>query len=248
MKWICIAVVACCVCMVHLSSQLEAQVRSTLSVLDLAIKRQAAKHVSATDDKVKRSRYHQLTECLPLDKLIEGDIGYVDFYVFEVLQVIDTNRLLLVSVEAPDFPLCLEGIDTKGFVDHQEIVLMSAVEVIPAMTYQTVAGSNKTISVLRLLTKNRIDELRKEQEIAKELALKAEFRTWISSDGKHKVEARFLKFEKGKVHIENPSGKVVELAPNKLSKGDRAYYREFVKKQNTIKKTPLPIEILEQDG
>ena len=66
----------------------------------------------------------------------------------------------------------------------------------------------------------------KQREEAEELL----FRKWTSSNEKHKFEAKFLKFEDGKVYLQKRDGSEVAVSPSTLSKDDRRYYREFVKR------------------
>ncbi len=55
------------------------------------------------------------------------------------------------------------------------------------------------------------------------------FRTWTDSTGKFKIEARFEKFEKGKVHLKRKdNGKMLVVSSAKLSKTDQAFFRKIL--------------------
>ena len=57
-------------------------------------------------------------------------------------------------------------------------------------------------------------------------SLPAEPRTWTDKTGKHKVEAKLLRVENGKVYLQREDGKEVALPIDKLSDEDQAFVRE----------------------
>jgi pectate lyase len=63
------------------------------------------------------------------------------------------------------------------------------------------------------------------------------WRTWTSAGGKFRVEAKFITFEDGKVHLEKLDGSRIEIKPWVLSPKDIEYYRAELKRR---KNTPQP--------
>jgi hypothetical protein len=123
-------------------------------------------------------------------------------------------------------PLWLEGVPTKDLVDDQEIVLMGQIKVQGTKSYSTVAGGSKTIRRIRFLGPKEIAELEQKAAVEAEDSL---YRTWRSADGQHTTVAKFLKFDDGRVHLQNREGKVVILKSTQLSSKDRQHLRNLVK-------------------
>lgn len=59
----------------------------------------------------------------------------------------------------------------------------------------------------------------------------SEFRTWVDSTGKHKVEAKFLSFEDGQVRLERRDGNAVSMPIKRLSLADQKVVRKMAKDQ-----------------
>ncbi len=73
-----------------------------------------------------------------------------------------------------------------------------------------------------------------------------EFRTWTDSTGKHQVEAAFLKFTGGKVHLQRKTGQPIVMAVGKLSKADQSFVRALLAK-NTDSRKPAPTAMQSSD-
>jgi len=52
-------------------------------------------------------------------------------------------------------------------------------------------------------------------------------RTWTSNDGKFSTDAKFLKFENSKVHLEKPDGEIIQVSLTQLTKEDRAWVQAW---------------------
>jgi hypothetical protein len=54
-----------------------------------------------------------------------------------------------------------------------------------------------------------------------------EMRKWTDKTGKYSIMAAFIKFYKGKAHLERGSdGEVIQVSMTKLSDGDQQYIRD----------------------
>jgi hypothetical protein len=62
-----------------------------------------------------------------------------------------------------------------------------------------------------------------------------EFRLWLDDTGQHSVEAVFVEFKGGKVHLRKRDGQTVELAPSRLSENDIRWYRDELKRRKSAK-------------
>ncbi|MDZ4656480.1 MAG: SHD1 domain-containing protein [Bythopirellula sp.] len=179
---------------------------------------------------------HRLQECLDPEKFIDGDVGSLDYFMFEVFDIVGPQEVFLILPESESPPICLKDCPTKGLVNEQLVVLIGLVEVKGTKSYIDTEGGSNTIRVVRFITAERkaaidkqlADQIAAERDVAEELL----YRIWTSSKGNHTIEAKFVKFEKGKVHLQKRDGSVIGLAPKKLSKEDRDFYRELIKMQN----------------
>jgi hypothetical protein len=72
------------------------------------------------------------------------------------------------------------------------------------------------------------DHQRENQESANEKR-ENEWGVWTRADGQNRTEARFLKFQDSKVHLEKRDGSVVRVSMNALSKGDQEYVRNTLR-------------------
>jgi hypothetical protein len=186
---------------------------------------QAATKLKAKDIEELPTEHHTEKECLNPLEVQPGQMGYLDYFIFKVLD--EGPRELVLEGTDPAKPICVTGLDTEEVEDDQSVVVTGHVQAKGTKSYKMESGETVKIRVIRVLGKKESEAL----EI--QLAAKSgdqPFRTWTSADGKHKTEAKFLKFESGKVHLQNQAGKVLTLSPNDLSIEDRTHYRDLVKK------------------
>lgn len=73
----------------------------------------------------------------------------------------------------------------------------------------------------------------KEEEQAAEDKL---FRMWTSLDKNHSIEAKFLRYKKGIVYLEQRNGEVRTIKLTELTKGDQKHCRELGKEQAKAQK------------
>jgi hypothetical protein len=167
---------------------------------------------------------HQPVElCLRPNELKKNYIGSIDWYVFKVVDVAGPNEVLIKLDNGP--PISVRDGSSEGLTKNQDVIVGGLVRVMGTMEYQSADGSSMTIMMLRLLNKDQTAQAAKYRQQAIDQA----FRTWHSNKGNHKIEARFVKFEKSKVHLLTREGKKITIAPKDLSVPDRKYYRGLLK-------------------
>ena len=145
------------------------------------------------------------SECLSLDRIENGSIGYLEYWQFNVLQVIGPSDLIL-TLKNPDMPpIWLTGYSTDGLVDGQRVRLVGLVETTGTKTYPTAAGTTKTVRVVRLVDRDRMAQMeakleanrtaaaarpkREADAIAWQERWAKEKRTWKDKTGRFSVDA-----------------------------------------------------------
>ena len=175
--------------------------------------------------------------CLDPQQLRDKSIGYLEYWQFEVVQVIGENDLLL-AMKNPDVPpIWFAGYSTKGLAVGDKVRLVGLVEVNGTKSYNAVSGAMKTVRIVRLVSREKLAKIEEDAKEQAELNTKAGeellFRTWTSASGKLSVEAKFVKFEKGRVHLEKRDGALLDINPADLSATDRDHYRALMKKNSS---------------
>ncbi len=192
-------------------------------------------------------------QCLPPpDQLRDKTLGYLEYWQFEVMQVVGPNDVLLQMDNPSMPPIWLTGYATNALADGEKVRLVGLIEVTGTKAYESVAGARKTVRVVQFVTaeKSAAFEAAAEAEAeaertAGEAAAKAKaeaeriaaedklFRTWKSANGKFSVEAMFVKFEKGRVYLEKRNGTSINVSPSDLSKADVDFYRGELRNRST---------------
>jgi hypothetical protein len=185
------------------------------------------------------------SECLSVGRLDNGDVGYLEYWHFEVCQVVGPNDLLL-TLKNPDIPpIWLTGYSTDRLVDGDRVRLVGLVEIEGTKTYRTAAGTTNTVRVVRLVDRDRMAQMearleanRKELEAnRKEAAAKAktqadalawqdrwakEKRTWKDKTGNFSVEAVYDEYlDDGKIRLLKEDKTEIIVHLSKLSDSDR---------------------------
>jgi hypothetical protein len=186
---------------------------------------QGATKLMARDIEDLPTDHHTEKECLNLLEVQPGQMGYLDYFIFKVLE--ERPRELVLEGTDPAKPISVTGLYTEEVEEDQSVVVTGRVQAKGTKSYKAKSGETLKIRVIRVLGKKESEAL--EIELAAK-TVDQPIRTWTSADGKHKTEAKFLKFENGKVHLQNQAGKVVTLSPNDLSIEDRTHYRDLIKK------------------
>jgi hypothetical protein len=180
---------------------------------------------TATSSPTTATSAHPKDKCLDPSNFQPGLAGHLDYYLFTVVDM-GPHELYLAGEHSKQ-PFCLTGVDTEDLEKAEQVVILGNVRVRGTKTYKTEQGDKINVRVVKLLSPEE-SELADAERALEET--EHPVRTWTSKDGKHKIEARFLRFVGGKVYLVNSAGKNITIAPNNLSVEDREYYRALVKK------------------
>ena len=229
--WRFVAAVACIVVPGVANGQSRAEFRARASIskgtVEAQIRWRDSKKLSVSDEIPKTPRGQG--ECLSPNGLKEGDTGYLEYWQYEVTQVIGPTDLL-ISMSNPDVPsLWLSEYPTKDLVDADKVRVVGLIEAKGTKEFTTVLGAKRTVRVIRLLTPKQIEEIEASKKRAEEEKL---FRMWASADSNFTVDAKFVAFKDGRVHLEKRDGTVIEVPPFRLSREDQEYYRDLLKKNS----------------
>lgn len=186
---------------------------------------------------------HEQHECMSPDGLAEGKIGLLDNWQFEILQIVDDRNLIITH---PRFhPLWLADFSTKGCVDGEKVRLVGYLQVKGAKTYETALGTQKTVRRIRFLTHEEsaaIEKQKAEERAAKEAAQAAAeeaklYRTWTDDSGKYHFDAKLVDLKSGVLTLEAKDGSQREVRVSRVSKEDRDWVRDEMKKRREAPKT-----------
>lgn len=184
-------------------------------------------------DKLPKSPRGQ-GECISVKNLDSNSVGYLEYWHFEVLQVVGPRDLILM-MRNPDIPpIWLTGYSTGGLVDGDKVRLVGLVEVVGTKKYTTIEGSSRTVRMIRLVSQKRTAELEamaaakeeRERAEAASLAWKAwwdcEKQTWTDKSGKYSIEAIYDGYlGEGKIRLQRKDQSEIILHLSKLSNPDR---------------------------
>ena len=211
-------------------------------------------------DKVPDSP-HEIKECLSITDLRDGDVGYLDCWHAKVMQISSQTEIFLVLVNQYSNEincLWLKDYPTKGLADKDKVRLVGLVKVDGTKSYLATDNSQKTVRVLRFLTKAELQkieddakraaeekaklEAERKAQLAKEEAKQAAaeealYRTWTDSTGKKKMVAKFLFMYDGKnVGLwRKNDNKATSVRFSQLSQEDQQWIRDQKKIKNDIK-------------
>ena len=153
----------------------------------------------------------------------------------KVIQVIDDNQMI-VGIEDDRTgsgaykTWVIIKCATKDIVDGkfwrsedwEEIVGTKAMKVTGTKQYATAIGGTNTVYVVEPMSNRELSKL-------------LEYRIWTTRNGN--LLAKFVKLEKGKVQLKRPeSDELVTVSPYSLSRHDRSWLRDEVKKRSTEEK------------
>lgn len=73
-------------------------------------------------------------------------------------------------------------------------------------------------------------------------------RTWKSKNGKYEVEAEFVQFKSGKVHLKKEDGEMVAVSMSALSSADQKWVRDELQRRKPVKTTPHKVRPVTPDA
>jgi hypothetical protein len=176
-------------------------------------------------------QYKKTTQDFSPDDFQVGSVGLIQRWSFKVSSIVDESNVIL-NLGSTSF--WLEYFPTKGLADGESVRVMDAVEVTKLRSYETVAGSKRTVRAFKML---KPDELKKHKEklAAIEAAKLRDERASNSETFKKKsgelIVAQFADYRKGKAILEDVDGKFIEIAPAELDDESASRIRELFKKK-----------------
>ena len=187
-------------------------------------------------DKLPEKRRSQ-SECTDVLELKNGWSGYLEYWQFEVRQVVGPKDVL-IGMNNPDIPLLwLTGYPTADLVDDDKVRVVGLVEVTGTKAYETVMGAKKTVRVVQLVSKEKLAEIDAKAKALAVADVKAqawqerwetEQRLWIDKTRKYRLSAvygGFVSPDKVRLIKKDQSNIVIPLSA--LSDYDNKKVAEF---------------------
>ncbi len=191
-----------------------------------------AKKISA-DGQMQQDKPHEQEQCISLMSIRQGDIGYLDYWQFEVLQLVGNGDMLL-RIGNPDIePIWLTGFKKTAFADGEKVRILGLAEVKGTKSYTNALNVQKTVHVVRLL--NAEERKAIEEKIAMEQDAKL-FRNWTDSTGSYTFVGKFLEYKNSMVRLEGKDKVVKEMKLSQLSIADQKWISEEMKSRREAEK------------
>ena len=110
----------------------------------------------------------------------------------------------------------VRGWPTIYIIDHQGVIC-----------YKNLRGANLDAAVELLLAKAEVASFTEASEFPVVGRHALQMRKWTDNTGKYSVRAAFVKFYKGKAHLEKEEdGQVIQVSMTKLSDSDQEFIRD----------------------
>lgn len=242
-------IVASVLISLFLGGQCKAQVRaipagSAEAAAELAeISRRMAEDRREWSESTKLTHLESLPDAprripeLSPDSLKDSQVGYLEYWHTEVLQVVGPTDVILEIGSAKFPPIWLRGYSTKGLADGQIVRLIGLVRTEGTKTYTTIEGAAKTVRVIELIKKD--ESLKLEAELAAKQAVEAEerqYREWKDSKGEILAIAKLVDFKNGYVKLERKDDrKLLSVKISKLDEEDQKVVRRDMELREAAK-------------
>jgi hypothetical protein len=156
------------------------------------------------------------------DTMTTGNRGLLTYWAYRVSSIVDENNCILTL--GNNSTIWLEAYPTADLVTDQSVRLIGPVEVTGTKEYQTVLGASRKVRSVRFL---------RPEEVPPDLFAAAptsepEFTVFHSTAGTT-VEAKFIKYVAGLVHIETKDGRVLQLKLNVFIDDDADRIRHWAR-------------------
>ncbi len=160
--------------------------------------------------RIRLANQEDLNRCLDPSTLEQGQKGYLEYWQFHVLQVVDSKNVM-IAMNNPKVPaIWIADYDTGHLVDGESVRVVGPVVVGETKTFPSQRGSSATVRVVRLTDKTTLDNV--------ELS---EIRTWKLADSSGTIDGRYIKQAKGKVTLQSNDGELHEIEMKSFTKADR---------------------------
>ena len=224
---------------VFLIDDANAQAGTTYTIRDLGPDNYHNFSLSTKLGNVHTNAKDFIYDCISPELLKNGDLGYLELWHGEVLSIVDKDKFLISLSYHGIFNeviLCVHW-PTKDLVNKEKVRLMGPVKIDGTFSYRTVGGSTNKVRVIKFLPEKEaiaFDEVHKPKpetpkgKIVKKGPPKGGYkvREWEDETGKYKINATFVKFERGKVTLKKKDGSETTLPLAKLSNKDIKWVRE----------------------
>lgn len=176
----------------------------------------------------KRDALHRAARMplIAVDSPKAGTVGWLADYLPRTLQPVGAAKVVQVVnrtnaiVTVNDNWFWLAEFDASGVTDGAAISIKDRVfQVVGTRTYKTVIGGTKTLYELRPFDVTPFANRAFADREAKA------WRTWQSRDGRFSVEAKFVRFDRGKADLQKRDGKTISVGLSQISDADAAYVR-----------------------
>jgi hypothetical protein len=188
----------------------------------------------SADERWEASRKSEFAGTLAVKKPTAfkvGDWGCATC-TFRVLKKVNEKDLLVVPKFRNADPMLIRGFDLKKVTEGAEFVLRHPVVIQETSEITNPAGKEQTVLVL---DGDRFDAFYAARQHPQQPTASAgtAVREWKDAEGRVvAAEAKFLEFKDNQVHLElAKDGKTVEIAMNELSREDRQWIRDELKRR-----------------
>lgn len=217
---------------------------------ELQAQSEAVKELRPFDD----TRLRELTELI--EKLVEAPLSHARLMIprskegpafgvlgeCKVVQIIDDSEMHIAR--GPE-RIIIKGYPTREFAADQSLVPGGVFSFVGVETYKTAYGFDNSVPVVEplppdtvisaLANAEHLGVWRKEygsfRTKFREATEKLLCREWKSADGKYKIRAKLIQYEKGIVTLQRENGSTGEVESKKLCGEDLQYLRLWRKQQ-----------------
>lgn len=177
------------------------------------------------------------TAPLKLEQLKPGVKGHLESIPFAIVQVIPQESKVLLRHYDKKRYFMLSNYTSNEITNNQFGLIFGYVEIGPAVTYETVLGTNTALTI-RLLSKKEAgtldDEIDKQVKLELAADLRAEYPEWKFTDGTT-LQAKFVRYSGGSVELITIDQKTVRRKIVDFHEVDRDSIRKLIQDQRKKK-------------
>lgn len=206
------------------AAELQSAMNRKQTMRNASLRADAAKQEWDRAVKVGKSapkKAHTEAECLKLESLAKGDVGFIDYWPLKANTMQNGSNTISLSSGS------IHGTSIRSVtfvVDRNGVSVESGDDVRVVGYVQILSRTSSSYKYHEVHLKLLTDEEAKEA-----LRIKS-IRTWTDLTGKHSFDGSFGGFKAGKVVIEAADKSVREVPIVKLSKADADWVRSELKK------------------
>lgn len=180
-----------------------------------------AKKITLNPNDVGPDSRKSQPECLMPSNLKEDEVGYLSYWKFHVLSVVDDKNVLL-RLNA-DTTLWLEDYPTKDLTDDQVVYVIGPVKIGPVKKYGAVSGSSRQVRSFKLIKEA-------DQKVAEAEMHAKKCQPFGLKDGT-RLQAIFAKYEKKVVYLTDDKMQEVKKPLEDFDDATKAKLLKLIKQQ-----------------